>query len=76
MTTAVSGEVAPPTPADFRLSQNYPNPFNPATSIEFVTHEAGPVSLVIYDLKGSPLKRFPPAGAIRAGIWFVGMQRG
>ena len=55
--TAVSDEDDPPTPTDFRLSQNHPNPFNSATAIEFVTPEAGPVSLVIYDVKGSPLKR-------------------
>lgn len=55
--TAVSDGDTPRTPLVFRLSQNHPNPFNAATSIEFLTPKAGPVSLVIYDLKGSPLKR-------------------
>ncbi len=55
--TAVSDGDTPRTPVVFRLSQNHPNPFNAATSIEFLTPKAGPVSLVIYDLKGSPLKR-------------------
>ena len=55
--TAVSDGDSPRTPVVFRLSQNHPNPFNAATSIEFLTPKAGPVSLVIYNLKGSPLKR-------------------
>ncbi|MGQ0721126.1 MAG: YCF48-related protein [Candidatus Eiseniibacteriota bacterium] len=34
------------------LFQNAPNPFHPLTQISFRTVEAGPVSLVIYDLAG------------------------
>jgi len=34
------------------LEQNFPNPFNPATSLAFTLDRAGPVSLVVYDLKG------------------------
>ena len=51
--TAVSDGDTPRTPVVFRLSQNHPNPFNAATSIEFLTPKAGPVSLVTTDAAGN-----------------------
>ena len=36
----------------FRLNQNYPNPFNPSTTISFHSPVAGPVQLVISNLRG------------------------
>ncbi len=42
---------------DYNLLQNYPNPFNPSTTIEFSLLEDGRVSLVVYDIKGSEVKR-------------------
>jgi hypothetical protein len=39
-----------------QLFQNAPNPFNPATVIEFVVAEAGPVRLEVYDLRGTRVR--------------------
>ncbi len=38
---------------NFTLHQNYPNPFNPSTNISFVIPVSGPVSIQVYDVKGS-----------------------
>jgi len=43
-------------PQHFGLSQNYPNPFNPFTSIQYFLPEAGPIMLVIYDLRGAVVR--------------------
>ena len=40
------------TPEAFSLHQNYPNPFNPETRIVYDMHEAGDVTLVIYNVLG------------------------
>lgn len=40
----------------FRLNLNYPNPFNPSTHIPFSVDVDGPISLVIYDVLGRPVK--------------------
>ncbi len=38
---------------NFTLHQNYPNPFNPSTNISFVIPVSGPVTIQVYDVKGS-----------------------
>lgn len=43
-------------PAGFELGANYPNPFNPQTNIEFKLAKEGPVSILIYDNKGSLIR--------------------
>jgi len=35
------------------LEQNVPNPFNPTTTIPFTLAAAGPVELVVYDVRGA-----------------------
>lgn len=40
----------------FTLHQNFPNPFNPTTNISFVLSKSEPVSLRVYDIKGSLIK--------------------
>lgn len=37
----------------FTLHQNYPNPFNPSTNISFILPATTPVSIKVYDSKGS-----------------------
>ena len=44
------------TPKQSLLLQNYPNPFNPETWIPYHLSEAGPVSLSIYDTKGTLIR--------------------
>lgn len=39
-------------PTSFVLEQNYPNPFNPTTTIRYMTEQAGPVNLTVYNLLG------------------------
>ena len=43
-------------PKQTLLLQNYPNPFNPETWIPYHLSEAGPVSLSIYDTKGTLIR--------------------
>ena len=45
-------EVGGELPATATLGQNYPNPFNPTTVIEYAVPQAGPVSLVLFDVTG------------------------
>ena len=44
------------TPLKTTISKNYPNPFNPSTTINYQLSNAGEVTLIIYDLKGSEVK--------------------
>ena len=52
----VNGNTVDLKPADFRLNLNYPNPFNPSTHIPFSVDIDGPISLVVYDVLGRPVK--------------------
>ncbi len=45
------------TPHDFALYSAYPNPFNPSTAIAYDLPQAGPVALVVYDLRGREVIR-------------------
>ena len=40
----------------YQLLSNYPNPFNPSTSIVYSIGNAGPVSIVIYDMQGREVR--------------------
>ncbi len=44
-------------PASFSLEQNYPNPFNPVTKIAFHLSSPSEVSLIVYDVNGTEVKR-------------------
>ena len=43
-------------PSIFKLNTNYPNPFNPSTLIPFGISFEGPISLIVYDILGRPVK--------------------
>ena len=45
-----------PLPTEFAVNV-YPNPFNPSTTISYDLPEAGPVSVVIYDVLGQQVRR-------------------
>jgi len=49
-------EMSNSLPSEFNLSQNYPNPFNPSTSIRVSLHQAGAMSLTIYNLLGQVVR--------------------
>ena len=49
-------EVSFLSPENTSISKNYPNPFNPTTAIDYELSEAGMVSLIIYDLKGTVVR--------------------
>ena len=38
------------------LFANYPNPFNPSTTISFAIFAEGPVSIVIYNIRGQKVR--------------------
>ncbi len=56
--TAVTGEETATTsvPAGLSLRGNFPNPFNPVTTIPYEIPKPGPVSLVIYNMRGEKVK--------------------
>lgn len=43
-------------PTEFAVSQNYPNPFNPSTSIKVSLHQAGTMSLKVYNVLGQVVR--------------------
>ena len=48
----------PNAPIVTRLIGAYPNPFNPSTTISFGLEQAERVNIVIYNLRGQPVKSF------------------
>ncbi len=54
--TAVVDQGKTRTPVAFALEQNYPNPFNPNTRIGYHLADAGPVSLMVYDMLGQRIR--------------------
>jgi endo-1,4-beta-xylanase len=54
---AVNSVVSPggSVPRQYALGQNYPNPFNPSTQITYAIPNDGYMSLVVFDLLGSPV---------------------
>ena len=74
-------------PKRLSLSQNYPNPFSNQTTIEFTLHDAGVISLSIYDITGKRLetilsKKLPKgdhkinwnAKGLNEGIYFIRLE--
>ncbi len=55
--TVLGLEGAPGLPTEFALHPNYPNPFNPSTTMAYDLPQAGPVALVVYDLRGRQVAR-------------------
>ena len=53
-------------PTEHALGHAYPNPFNPSTEIPFELPEAGPGSLVVYDVMGREVARLVD-GPMEAG---------
>ncbi len=57
-------------PRETRLLPNYPNPFNPETWLPFELSGGGHVTVTVYDVGGSVVRRmdlgYRPAGAYRA----------
>jgi hypothetical protein len=54
----------------FVLEQNYPNPFKSSTTIRYTIAEAMKVRLVIYNLRGQPIRQLVHA-AQRPGVYTV-----
>ena len=51
----------------YKLNQNYPNPFNPTTNIRFSVPQRAKVTLEVYDIKGSLIKRLVESEVYEAG---------
>ena len=63
----VTTEVAasPQLPARFEVGQLYPNPFNSETTLSFTVSAAGPLNLVLSDLRGRVVRDW--SGQFEAG---------
>ena len=74
---------------NFSLNQNYPNPFNPTTTIGYLVHKSGFVTLKIFDILGREITKLvyenKPVGNysiqfngnnLSSGIYFYRMQAG
>lgn len=57
MTTVLSTVDANVIPKEFALYQNYPNPFNPTTTIQYDLPKDSYVTIDIYDILGTRVKR-------------------
>jgi hypothetical protein len=53
-------------PRTLDLANNYPNPFNPTTTIRFAVPQAGPISLMVYNVLGQQV-RMLAQGNVSAG---------
>jgi uncharacterized repeat protein (TIGR03806 family) len=54
VSTHVSSENGGPT--DFALEPGYPNPFNASTTIRYRVGHTGPVSLIVFNAAGQPIR--------------------
>jgi len=87
--SAISESEIETPPSNFYLAQNYPNPFNPTTTIRYVTHGHGRVTLKVYNIKGSVVANLVDAfqaagnhevkfdgGKLAGGVYFYRLQAG
>ena len=85
----VSVNETPNIPNTITLYQNYPNPFNPSTTIKYQIHNAGLVTLKVYDMLGNEVATLveeeKPTGIyevefrtsdLSSGIYFYKLQSG
>ena len=61
-------EEAGRAPATFRLRGNWPNPFNASTAIAFDLPRPMPVSLVVHDVLGRPVRTLHRGQILAAGL--------
>ncbi len=79
----------PVQPRAMALAQNYPNPFNPKTSISYTLADARHVTLSVYDVSGTEVRRLVDAdqkegnyavdfvaGDLPSGVYFYRLQAG
>lgn len=57
--TPVEDDPVTGLPSGFGIDQNYPNPFNAGTTLEYAIPRRAEISLVIYNLLGQVVKRWP-----------------
>ena len=78
--TAIEEVASAVVPTRFQLEQNYPNPFNPATIIRYALPHAGPVHLIVYDVRGRAVTtlvdRRQPPGTYTVGFDATGLPNG
>lgn len=59
-------------PEQYRLFPNYPNPFNPSTTISFQLPVPARVSLLVYSVRGNPVKKLMDqmqAAGVHRVVW-------